>query len=300
MHLTQHMKIDNSIESAIKSGRKRRPTAKFYRKLMKKAEWKELLQEAYLIAPAEKIKNDEEEITPFLQSDCFYPHHAICNEKLILSVPRLKDVFVQTVQSGQYFRNEALKHHIDRHMEEMGVSDYKEVFASDFDGIYDHILNMVRYWFSKGFDQKIDEKEIKKIFRDCFNCGSEQKQTEIDSDLIERLIRSWLAKDSEDELIKKAQTLFEKVKLERAAEDAKRWLSSEESKEFKSSSNGDNELLATYIFEDCLWREINWFEILEDIEVTPENAFAFYRNLDKIGYSWLVYSYYLFLRGMQE
>lgn len=299
MHLTQHMVIDNSLESAIKSGSKRTAKAEFYRKLIKKAEWKELLQEAYLIAPVEKIKNDEDGITPFLECGCFYPHHAMYNEKLILSVPRLRDVFVQTVKSGEYFRNEALKNHIERHMEEMGISDYKEVFASDFDDIYNYILDMVRDWFSKDFDRKIEEKEIKRIFRNCFNCGSEQERTELDSDLIERLIRSWLAKYSEEELKEKAQTLFEKVKHERAAEGAERWMRIDGKHQFKASPNDDNKRLAIYVFEDSLWREINWFEILEDVEVTEENAFAFYRSLEKTGYTWLVYSYYLFLRGME-
>lgn len=124
MGLTQHLKIDNSLESANKDSHSRRTTADFYRKIMKKVEWKQLLKETYLIAPLENVQNDENGITLFTECEFMYPHHEIYNDKLILSIPKLKRAFVESVRHRNY--SGEIKQHLERHMKDLeGVIYFK-------------------------------------------------------------------------------------------------------------------------------------------------------------------------------
>ena len=90
MDLTQHLTIDNSLESAIKSGSARKMPAKFHKKLMNKVEWKELLEETYLSVWVRNIQDEEDDIALYDQYVGCYPHHAIQHDKLVLHIPRLK------------------------------------------------------------------------------------------------------------------------------------------------------------------------------------------------------------------
>ena len=75
-HLTQHTVIDNSVECAVKTGSYRKARADFYRKLMKKVEWRELLAEAYLVAPLDNIKAIPHKVALCnLLSNMVYYHH---------------------------------------------------------------------------------------------------------------------------------------------------------------------------------------------------------------------------------
>lgn len=154
MELKQHLKIDNSLESANKDGSSKRTTADFYKKIMKKVEWKELLKEAYLIAPVENIQNDENGITLFVQCELVYPHHEIYNDKLILSIPKLKKVFVEVVKEKNYYGE--IKSHLEHHMKDLNEKvDFNAVLSFDYDGMEEIIEEGIRELCSGASDTYI-------------------------------------------------------------------------------------------------------------------------------------------------
>lgn len=143
MRLTQHLKIDNSLDSANKDGNSRRTTADFYKKIMKKVEWKELLKETYLVAQVDNIQNDEKGITPFTECNFLYPHHEIYNDKLILSILKLKKAFVDAVKHRNY--SGEVKQHLERHMKDLeGVIDFNAVFTFNFGAMYEILEDRIR------------------------------------------------------------------------------------------------------------------------------------------------------------
>lgn len=156
MALTQHLKIDNSLESAIKNGNGRGKKVEFYKKLMRKVEWKELLQEAYLVAPVENIQNDENGFTPYTKCDFYYSHHEIQNDKLVLSIPKLKKAFLHAVTDGTY--SGEVKKHLERHMKDLeGIIDFNAVFISDLEGVCECIEEKLRNLCSSASEYYIQE-----------------------------------------------------------------------------------------------------------------------------------------------
>lgn len=133
-HLTQHTVIDNSVEYAVKTGSYRKPKADFYRKLMKKAEWKELLAEAYLVAPLENMKNEADGITPYTECSLKYPHHVLQNEKLVLSVPALEAAYAEVKRNGECCGE--IKRHLERHMQDLkGMEGFDLKITSDMEDV---------------------------------------------------------------------------------------------------------------------------------------------------------------------
>lgn len=136
------LEIDNSKESAIKSGKWNAPGASFYDQLLNAAwceggvpdeanelinkmnsgkykQWADFLEEAYLVAPVKKIQNSPHGVTPFSRSGCKYPHHVIRNGKLILSVPGIKAAYARALQMG-VLKGE-VKKHLERHIKELDM-----------------------------------------------------------------------------------------------------------------------------------------------------------------------------------
>jgi acetyltransferase, GNAT family len=77
------------------------------------------LNEAYLIAPINKIKYGPYGMTPFSRSGCKYPHHVIQNGKLVIHIQGLKAAYARAKQMG-IFSGE-LKEHLERHYKELGL-----------------------------------------------------------------------------------------------------------------------------------------------------------------------------------
>ena len=156
------LKINNSKDKAVKTGKWSNPGAKFYdtlldsfycegdlpadsKELDKKIkdgnyiQWNDFLKEAYLIAPIKDIKNSPYGVTPFSRSGCKYPHHEIRNGELVLSVPGVKAAYARAKQQGVY--KGELKEHLDHHIKELGVLvNFEEKIESNFDDIYGYIL----------------------------------------------------------------------------------------------------------------------------------------------------------------
>ena len=77
------------------------------------------LNEAYLIAPINKIKYGPYGMTPFSRSGCKYPHHVIQNGKLVIHIQGLKAAYARAKQMG-IFSGE-VKEHLERHYKELGL-----------------------------------------------------------------------------------------------------------------------------------------------------------------------------------
>lgn len=134
MRLTQHLKIDNSAEYAIKDGNWKNQFSNTYKKLMTKAEWKELLAETFLVAPIENIKNDEDEVTSFRDSRCRYQHHMIYNDMLVISVPGLQTAYRMAKNDG--LCDEKMKQHLKRHLQELGeLPDFDMTVSSNLEDV---------------------------------------------------------------------------------------------------------------------------------------------------------------------
>ena len=133
------IKINNSKEAA-RHGKWENPGASFYNKLLDSFHYedidsnsidavnnpknrypKDFLEEAYLIAPINKIKNSPHEVTPFSRSGCKYPHHIIFNNELAIHVEGLQAAYKRAVQQG-IFKGK-VKEHLERHYKELGLYD---------------------------------------------------------------------------------------------------------------------------------------------------------------------------------
>ena len=152
LNTMKEIRIDNSKQSAVKSGKWKNPGSSFYYKILnsftiadpKRSEedpdrydfdFRKVLQEAYLVAPVEKIKNSPYGITPYSQSGCKYPHHVIRNGKLVVSIPGIQAAYARAKQQGIY--KGKVKEHIDRHYKEMGLT--MSTMTESVDPIQDQI-----------------------------------------------------------------------------------------------------------------------------------------------------------------
>lgn len=164
--------IDNSKKLAVKSGKWKDPGARFYDILMNAYDnrwvadgrntlpeekesrtwhyWQDFLKEAYLKAPVSKITNKGPYgMTPFARSGCKYPHHAIRNGNLVVSVPGLKAAYTRVCQMHELKGD--IKEHLERHIKELGIqasfhdgmlswNEAHEVkIEENFNSIYDYI-----------------------------------------------------------------------------------------------------------------------------------------------------------------
>ena len=152
VYTMKEIRIDNSKQSAVKSGKWKNPGSSFYYKILnsftiadpKRSEedpdrydfdFRKVLQEAYLVAPVAKIKNSPYGITPYSQSGCKYPHHVIRNGKLVVSIPGIQAAYARAKQQGIY--KGKVKEHIDRHYKEMGLT--MSTMTESVDPIQDQI-----------------------------------------------------------------------------------------------------------------------------------------------------------------
>jgi len=126
------IEIDNSKDAAV-DGKWKDPGASLYNQLLH-ASWvpegnspnmdecifpHHYLEEAYLIAPINKIKCGPYGMTPFSRSGCKYPHHVIRNGKLVIHIQGLKAAYARAKQMG-IFTGE-VKKHLERHYKELGL-----------------------------------------------------------------------------------------------------------------------------------------------------------------------------------
>lgn len=134
--------INNSKNSAIKSGGWSNPGASFYDRLLecfyckgniptdakeldKKIkskeylQWYDFLKEAYLVAPITKIQNSPYGKTPYTTSGCGYPHHVFKGKELVVSIPGLKAAYKRACQMG-IMKGDVQKH-LERHIKELGI-----------------------------------------------------------------------------------------------------------------------------------------------------------------------------------
>jgi hypothetical protein len=149
------LKINNSKQAAI-SGKWKTPGAKFYDQLLNSSYFpsdnvddprsltdKNYLEEAYLIAPINKIKNSPYGVTPFARSGCKYPHHSIRNGELVVNITGLQAAYKRAKQMGEF--KGKVKEHLERHYKELGLYDdstmpIDEKMEDNFRGIGECIL----------------------------------------------------------------------------------------------------------------------------------------------------------------
>ena len=134
----EKIKINNSYDAAIKSGKWSKPGADFFNKIKNN---KYLLKEAYL--EVGDVKSD----TTFSSSGCKYPHHVIKDGELVVSIPGIQAAYARAKQMGVCTGK--LKAHLERHYKEMGIYQGSKLFSENviednFNFIED-VLSINRY-----------------------------------------------------------------------------------------------------------------------------------------------------------
>lgn len=172
----KEIRIDNSKQSAVKSGKWKNPGSSFYYKILNSFtiadpnrseedpdrydfDFRKTLQEAYLVAPVEKIKNSPYGITPYSQSGCKYPHHVIRNGKLVVSIPGIQAAYARAKQQGIY--KGKVKEHIDRHYKEMGLT--MSTMTESVDPIQDQIdlnFDFIQKYIESALDVKFVHDDV--------------------------------------------------------------------------------------------------------------------------------------------
>lgn len=104
------IKINNSKEASIKSGKWKNPGSKLFNELKGN---KSLLKEAYLVI------GDINDDTNYSNSGCKYPHHEIKNGELVVSIPGVKAAYSRSCQMNLY--NGEIKKHLDKHFKELDM-----------------------------------------------------------------------------------------------------------------------------------------------------------------------------------
>lgn len=156
------IKINNTEKSAV-DGKWKNPGASLYNELCDASNWKELLEEAYLIAPIDDIHNDPKMKTPFSRSGCKYPHHIVKDGKLVLSKSGVRAAYARLKQMGKYNGN--AREHIEKHLKELGMMDkdgvhYEDTIQQNFFQIEMYLQEKTGFPFIEDFMS--DEYSIKK------------------------------------------------------------------------------------------------------------------------------------------
>ena len=158
------IKIDNSIKNAITKGNWKDPGAKLYDDILKNTNWKDLLKEAYLVAPVNDIINDPRVRTRLNSSGCKYPHHHIKDGKLVVSISGLRSAYICARNQG-YFNNDSNNRpeysrsvvtHLNRHCKELGIEPiwhHGELYFQDIKS-----KKFVEYTDINEFNEDSDEK----------------------------------------------------------------------------------------------------------------------------------------------
>ena len=121
------MNINNHRNVASRS--KWKENNLLYGKLKKEENWKELIEEVFIIPSKQE-----------------YPHHVIRGNTLVLSVDGVKRVYNQLKEKGLYHGK--AKQHIDRHLKELGIKmntsrKMEENFAYIENALSNHSTNYV-------------------------------------------------------------------------------------------------------------------------------------------------------------
>lgn len=169
------LKINNSKGHAVNRGKWKDPGAKLYDQLLeafhcvdgvpidgkqmeemmkngKYIQWPTFLQEAYLVAPVNDIKNSPYGVTQYSRSGCKYPHHIIRNGELVVSIPGLEAAYDRAFRYDDL--HGSIGKHLNKHMKELGLTNqwhhgklyWNEEAASwdkiekNFDSIYSGIF----------------------------------------------------------------------------------------------------------------------------------------------------------------
>ena len=182
-----NLKINNSKEASIKSGKWKDPGAKLFDQLLNAAYFASddvddprnentwhYLREAYLVAPVKNIKYGPHGQTPYSRSGCKYPHHTIRNGELVVHEAGLKAAYSRAKQMG-IFSGE-IKEHLERHYKELGLYEgstmqMDESMESNFGVIENYILETTGidlYSPTNVFEEKSHGK-LKSSFRKGLN-----------------------------------------------------------------------------------------------------------------------------------
>ena len=114
------MRINNTKAAAV-NGKWENPGAPFYDALIGEANWRELVQEAYLVVPDEGMTQE----TKYTHSDVKYPHHAIVDGELVLHIEGVHAAYSRMRQM-HIFEGDA-EAHIERHFKELGLFDHSNM-----------------------------------------------------------------------------------------------------------------------------------------------------------------------------
>lgn len=157
-----NLKINNSKNASVKSGKWRDPGAKLYDQLSsavyiasnicndpRNKSSEDILKEAYLVAPVNNIKHGVhgENLTPYSKSGFKYPHHVIKGNELVVHEIGLKAAYARAKQMG-VFRGE-IKEHLERHYKQLGL--YKGS-TMEIDESIENNFDYIENYISESFD----------------------------------------------------------------------------------------------------------------------------------------------------
>lgn len=161
-----NLKINNSKNASIKSGKWRDPGAKLYDQLSsavyiasnicndpRNKSSEDILKEAYLVAPVNNIKHGVhgENLTPYSKSGFKYPHHVIKDKELVVHEIGLKAAYARAKQMG-VFRGE-IKEHLERHYKQLGLY---EGSTMEIDESIENNFDYVKNYISESFNVDTD------------------------------------------------------------------------------------------------------------------------------------------------
>ena len=187
------IEIDNSKDAAV-DGKWKDPGASLYNQLLN-ASWVpegnspnmdecifpyHYLEEAYLIAPINKIKYGPYGMTPFSRSGCKYPHHVIRDGKLVIHIQGLKAAYARAKQM-EIFSGE-VKEHLERHYKELGLYEgstmqLDESMEMNFQDIESYIMEEtgIDLYSSKDLFEERSRGLLKTSFRYGMNISNGHK-----------------------------------------------------------------------------------------------------------------------------
>lgn len=153
-----NLKINNSKNASVKSGKWRDPGAKLYDQLSsavyiasnirndpRNKSSEDLLKEAYLVAPVDNIKHGVhgENLTPYAKSGFKYPHHVIKDKELVVHEIGLKAAYARAKQMGVFCGE--IKEHLEIHYKQLGLyegstMEIDESIENNFDYVKNYIF----------------------------------------------------------------------------------------------------------------------------------------------------------------
>lgn len=129
--MIRKIRIDNSADSAVQSEKWNPDVKSILEDCRDASNYRSVIHEMFLEAP--------DDTTRLRVVDCKYPHHRLEDGKLVLDRKGVQAAYARAKQQNLYQENEAVREHIDRHRQELGMIEAEkkhEQAVQDIDRAY--------------------------------------------------------------------------------------------------------------------------------------------------------------------